>query len=177
VAYWDATSASLCSNPYVVGFDPLNEPFPGNFLQDISILKPGVADRERLAPMYELVHEKYMANCKNEAINWFEPMPFPDEFHVPFGQGKLGEVVFPVGFEKPPGGEIGSPNHMLNVHTYCCELSRDMCASGEPRTDMADECMRMHNARMRVRADDAKRLGIPIHLTEFGACLTEVPCT
>ena len=30
VKYWEVTSAALTQNPYVVGFDPLNEPFPGN---------------------------------------------------------------------------------------------------------------------------------------------------
>lgn len=31
-----------------------------------------------------------------------------------------GGIVTPVGFEVPPGGEIGSETHILNDHTYCC---------------------------------------------------------
>lgn len=55
VAYWDKTSARFGNNPFVVGFDPLNEPFPGNFIKNPSLLWPGNADRENLAPMYELL--------------------------------------------------------------------------------------------------------------------------
>jgi hypothetical protein len=114
-----------------------------------------------------------MTNSNGESAMWFMPASFPDEV----GLGPLGGVVFPVGFETPPGGEIGSPNHVLNDHTYCCQLSPGICATGEPSTDKAKECLKWHNNRMGQRADDAKRLGVPFHLTEFGACLTEAPCT
>lgn len=30
VDYWDHVSARFAKNEYVVGYDPLNEPFPGN---------------------------------------------------------------------------------------------------------------------------------------------------
>jgi hypothetical protein len=98
VAYWDKTSARFGNNPYVVGFDPLNEPFPGNFIKNPSLLWPGNADREHLAPMYELIQEKYMANTNGTSKMWFEPNSFPDEFGAPIGHGNLGGVVFPVGF-------------------------------------------------------------------------------
>jgi len=42
-------------------------------------------------------------------------------------------LVFNLGFEKPPGGELNSKNHVLNDHTYCCQLSMSICAkTGEP---------------------------------------------
>jgi len=34
VDFWDYTSKALTSNPYVVGFDPLNEPYPGNWIRN-----------------------------------------------------------------------------------------------------------------------------------------------
>ena len=120
IAYWDKTSARFANNPYVTGFDPLNEPFPGNFLRDKKLLMPGRADREQLAPMYAKIQAKYMTNSNGTSKMWFEPMSFPDEIGNPIGDGNLGGVVFPVGFEVPPGGQIGSPNHILNDHTYCC---------------------------------------------------------
>ena len=126
--------------------------------------------------MYTHLQFKFMANTNNTSKMWFEPMSFPDEMGIPVGQGDLGGVVFPVGFQKPPGGEIGSPNHVLNDHTYCCQLTPSMCATGEPRTDKAEQCYEWHENRMGQRVEDAKRLGIPFHLTEFGACLTEGPC-
>ena len=171
VAYWDATSARFAGNPYVVGFDPLNEPYAANPIKDPTLNIPGVMDKKHLAPTYAKVFDKYIHN-DDRAVMWFEPVTSPD-----VNGGLLGGTVFPVGFEKPPGGEIGSTSHVLNDHTYCCQMGGDPCASGEPDVKLADECLAWHRKRLGTRAKDAERLGIPYHVTEFGACLTEEPCT
>jgi len=41
VDYWNVTAHALAQNPYVVGFDPLNEPFFGNPLKNPKYFKPG----------------------------------------------------------------------------------------------------------------------------------------
>ena len=172
-AYWDATSARFAGNPYVVGYDPLNEPFPANNVRDPTLQIPGVMDRKHLAPTYAKVFDKYIKNDKH-AVMWFEPVTNPDV------NGWLdGGTIFPVGFTTPPGGDIGSRNHILNDHTYCCQLGGDPepCASGEPDPALADECLTWHKKRIGTRASDAERLGIPLHISEFGACLSEGPCT
>jgi endoglycosylceramidase len=170
VAFWDATSSYLTSNPYVVGFDPLNEPYPGNFLKDPSVMLPGNFDRNRLAPMYTRVFERYQKNDK-DSIMFFEPGTFPDVISI------AGGKILPVGFKTPPGGEIGSVNHVLNDHTYCCQMGSEVCATGEPSVDLAAECYEWHEKRIGTRKADADRLGVPLIISEFGACLTEAPCT
>lgn len=170
VDYWDITSATLTKNPYVVGFDPLNEPYPGNFIRSPHLLWPGKADSSLLAPMYTRIFEKYMQNDQ-ESIMWFEPTMFPDVF----GAGPVF-TVFPVGFDIPPGGQIGSRNHVLNDHSYCCSIG-GVCKTGEPTTDVAAKCLAFHEERLSMRSKDAERLGLPLVITEFGACLTELPCT
>lgn len=102
---------------------------------------------------------------------WFEPVPFPDEI------GVFSGMVFPVGFSVPPGADIGSSKHVLNDHTYCCQLSADECVTGEPQVAHAEQCSQWHEKRIGQRARDAERLGVPLVITEFGACLTEGPCT
>jgi len=102
---------------------------------------------------------------------WFEPVPFPDEIGVMQG------LVFPVGFEVPPGAQIGSNKHVLNDHTYCCQLSGNECATGEPQVAHAVQCREWHESRIGQRSRDAERLGVPLVITEFGACLTDAPCT
>jgi len=52
VSFWDQTSARFAKNPYVVGFDPLNEPFPANNVKDPTLQIPGVMDRKHLQPTY-----------------------------------------------------------------------------------------------------------------------------
>ena len=125
VSYWDHVSSRFASNPYVVGYDPLNEPWPGNPIKDLSLLLPGHMDKKYLAPMYEQVFEKYQTHDSTKQM-WFEPTTFPDS--IPFNGG----YIFHVGFKTPPGGEIGSANHVLNAHTYCCEQNLTECKNGEP---------------------------------------------
>ena len=148
----------------------MNEPLPGNPAADIFKAVPGVADRKILAPMYSKIFEKYKAN-DDKAIMWFEPPPAPDTLPL------VGGTVSPVGFETPPGGEKGSPNHVLNDHTYCCAMVPGVCEDEEPRPQDATKCMDFHRAKLGTRTADAERLGIPLFITEFGACFTEGPCT
>ena len=90
-----------------------------------------------------------------------------------------GYTIFPVEFTKPPGAKIGSNHQVLNDHTYCCQLGGDHapCATGEPDPDLVSECLAWHHKRSNTRAKDAERLGVPYHITEFGACLAKGPCT
>lgn len=113
VAYWDKVSERFANNPYVVGYDPFNEPFPGNPARDPLLLTPGHFDQKYLAPLYEKIYEKYQTHDATKHM-WFEPVPFPDEM------GVMSGYVFPVGFQSPPGAELGSSTHVLNDHTYCC---------------------------------------------------------
>lgn len=92
----------------------------------------GHFDNTQLQPLYTRFYEKYMAADKSNLM-WFEPGQFPDT--LPLGPEGL---VLPLGFTVPPGGEIGSPNHVLNDHSYCCQLKPDICAAtGEPTPEDA----------------------------------------
>lgn len=169
VDFWDYTSKALTSNPYVVGFDPLNEPYPGNWIKNPEVVAPGRFDHDRLEPMYARIFDRYYKNDP-DSIMFFEPGTFPDVL-------KRYGAILPVGFEKPPGAQFGSRNHVLNDHTYCCQMNPTVCASGEPSTDLADECYDWHELRIKTRKVDADRLGLPLIISEFGACLTDGPCT
>jgi len=151
VAYWDATSARFASNPYVVGYDPLNEPFPANKVKDPTLRIPGVMDRKHLQPTYAKIFDKYIKNDPLTSM-WFEPVTDPD-----VDGWKDGGTIYPVGFTVPPGGEIGSSSHVLNDHTYCCQLGGDPspCETGEPSPELADECLAWHRKRLGTRDSDA----------------------
>ena len=102
---------------------------------------------------------------------WFEPPPIPDA--LPIGNG----ITSPVGFKTPPGAAIGSANHVLNDHTYCCAIVSDACIDHEPLPEKADVCLAWHKSKIGTRSADAERLGIPLFITEFGACFNEGPCS
>jgi endoglycosylceramidase len=38
VAHWDVVSKYLAGNQYIIGYDPINEPWPANFYKDFSLL-------------------------------------------------------------------------------------------------------------------------------------------
>ena len=172
ISYWDHTSARFAKNPYVVGYDPLNEPLAGNPLHNAFLEVPGVADREVLDPLYSKIFDKYIKN-DDKAVMWFEPPPQPDTLPI------AGGTVAPVGFERPPGAQPGSPNHVLNDHTYCCAMDYEagVCKDEEPTPAGAESCMKFHRAKLQTRSADAKRLKIPLFISEFGACFNEGPCT
>lgn len=153
----------------MVGFDPFNEPLVSwkGIMSLLFEIFPGNMDKHELTPIYERIFEKYQEADKDNMM-WFEPAQFPDE---------LPGIVWNLGFKKPPGGEIGSPNHVLNDHTYCCQLNPKICAeTGEPQADTAKECYDWHKKRVGTRSTDAKKLGIPLVISEFGACMDSADC-
>jgi Glycoside hydrolase family 5 C-terminal domain/Cellulase (glycosyl hydrolase family 5) len=101
---------------------------------------------------------------------FFEPTQFPDTL------GLLGGLVVPLGFTSPPGGQFNSTTHVVNDHSYCCQLSPEICATGEPDIKKAVDCRDWHEKRVATRADDAKYYGVPLFISEFGACLNSTTC-
>jgi hypothetical protein len=118
--------------------------------------------------MYSRIFEKYQA-ASSDNIMWFEPTQVPSSL-IPL------PIVFDAGFEVPPGGQKGSAKHILNEHTYCCELAPDVCAAGEPAAKDADRCKKWHDAKVGTREKNAEALGIPLFISEFGACIGSDPC-
>jgi endoglycosylceramidase len=161
----------FAGNPYIVGYDPLNEPFPSNIYADPTLfLEPGKFDRVALQPLFNRTFVEAYQPADSSKIMFFEPTQFPDTM------GILGGIVWNLGFTKPPGAENGSPVHVLNDHTYCCQLDPAVCATGEPNPSYKDACQDWHDKRLATRDEDAQRLGVPLFISEFGACLNSSVC-
>ena len=182
ISFWDAVIFYFWDNPFVVGIDPLNEPWPGNLVLYPDLQTPGYADANSLQPVYAKIFARLMQHYSTHdgrllnAQMWFEPVTNPN---VNGFEGK----IYNVGFTEPPGyaqsGLTKVENYVLNDHTYCCQLVKDpeVCAAGEPNVIYKDDCKAWHEQKIQKRVDDAKTLGVPLHITEFGACLTEESCT
>jgi len=127
----------------------------------IETIAPGEFDKKKLAPLYARINAAYQ-NASSTNIMWFEPAQVPDAF---------AGFVESVGFKTPPGGQVDSPNHVLNDHTYCCVLGADVCSGGEPAPGMEKKCLAWHEKKLGARTKDAERLGVPLIISEFGACL------
>lgn len=171
INYWKRVAQRFANNPYVVGYDPLNEPFPSNFINDLSLIySPGKFDRVGLQPLYTRAFNEAYKPADESKIMFFETTQFPSTI------GILGGLVVNVGFTAPPGASIGSDKHVLNDHSYCCQLSPEICATGEPDLARAPECREWHEKRVATRSDDARALGVPLFISEFGACLNSTTC-
>jgi endoglycosylceramidase len=170
IAFWKAVADRLSRNPFALGFDPLNEPFPSNmYTEPALVYEPGLFDREKLQPLYKRVFDEAF---QSQSIMFFEPAQFPDFF------GTMGGIVFNLGFTEAPGGSDKANLHVLNDHTYCCELSADMCTGngGEPPLEKAKECRNWHQKRVTTRLEDAERYKTPLFISEFGACKGSESC-
>ena len=88
----------------------------------------------------------------------------------------FGGIVAPLGFESTPGGAEFINREALNDHLYCCQADADVCLGGEPPLDKKDFCHKFHTNKVNVRSADAKRYGVPLIFTEFGACSNSEAC-
>lgn len=103
---------------------------------------------------------------------FFEPSQVPDTLPI----GTTGDVRH-LGFKAPPGGNVGSPHHVLNDHTYCCQVNAHLCsATGEPTAADKERCLAWHEKKLGTRKQDADKLGVPMFISEFGACLDTEEC-
>jgi len=109
------------------------------------VLEPGKFDSEKLQPLYKRAYDRYYEADKSK-IMFFESAQFPDEI------GIFGGMVFHLGFTEPPGGSKNLTTQVLNDHSYCCQLSSDICATGEPALEKAQVCRDWHEDRVNTRA-------------------------
>jgi len=73
-------------NPYVIGYDPLNEPMPSwNGLSDLIYnVFPKNYDKNTLTPLYEKLFKTFVQNDE-KSIMFFEPGQFPDMIGIKLG--------------------------------------------------------------------------------------------
>jgi endoglycosylceramidase len=166
--YWDVVIDTFKDNPYVLGYNPLNEPFNGNFFKDLTLWFPGALDHKVLQGLYQDFNKVTRRHTKDQII-FFEPGQC-DTLSV------LGGLVFPAGFDETPGGSENNAYQILNDHTYCCQASSTICSTGEPDINQAPLCRKFHENRVGTRSKDAKRLGVGLIISEFGACSASDAC-
>ena len=141
--YWTVVAQKFRNKTGVIGYDLINEPWPGNIYENPKLLEdPILADVQNLYPLYETLTES-IRSVDSDTIIMYEPMGM--------------DYATPVGFNKLP-----DPKSALNYHVYCGLTN----ATGV--TTNFTECIASWNNEMQIRMNDVKRLRTVGILSEFG---------
>ncbi|KAL4454599.1 hypothetical protein ABPG74_021804 [Tetrahymena malaccensis] len=101
--FWGKVAQTFKGNPYVLGYELINEPFAGNVFKNPLLLIPGYADKNRLQGAYERVAQEIRKYDEDHLI-FFEPVTWDN--------------MISVGFTQPPGGEKYAEKSVLAYHYY-----------------------------------------------------------
>jgi endoglycosylceramidase len=71
--FWARSASYFKDNPWVIGYEIINEPFAGDFYEDPLLLLPGNAGRKNLARMYEAVASSIREH-DDEHLIFYEPV-------------------------------------------------------------------------------------------------------
>ena len=168
IDYWKVVMENFKNFDNIIGFDLWNEPIPGNLWNNPLQLIPGHADNNQILSFYKKLDFE-LRKINNNFTFMFQQTPFPDV--IPFFGGK--SVGY---FNKTPNDEK-KEQQVLNTHLYCCSASLDMCKSGEPSYKNAlTICKNFHKNKLKADKKNANKLGVPLVITEFGACSDSVAC-
>jgi endoglycosylceramidase len=167
VEFWKKVVTRFKDNEYILGYDLWNEPAPGGPMEDIKSFIPGRPDIKDILPVYRKVDTE-LRKIKPNYILFFENTPVPDILPI-FGGLFLGSMD-----EKPAGDDVPQ---VYNFHTYCCLSGTDTCAHGEASYDKSIKvCPTFHQKQFKKEIKTAKKLNVPMFLSEFGACSDSLAC-
>jgi endoglycosylceramidase len=169
IAFLSVVAKKFKGNEYILGFDLWNEPFPGGLFDNpIHNLTPGKPDDEQLIPFYRKIDES-LRKIDEDYVMMYENMPFPD--FLP-----LFIWNFKGGFSQTPLPQSQNNKQIYNYHSYCCNLSMTMCASGESPIEQSNNCRDYHMEHVKEANVYTKKFGIGSIISEFGACFNTLAC-
>ena len=148
MSFWDKVSTYFATNPNVAGYELINEPWLGDiYSYPKEMLESGYTDKEFLAPLYEELNDIVRDN---------------DDNHIIFFESAVADY-FEMGFTQAPGGKNFDNRSSYAFHVYCPYVNK----SGVPRSEFI--CHEFDTVMVDLRSRDAKKLGVPGLMTEFGA--------
>ena len=167
VEFWKKVAEEFKDKKNVLGYDIWNEPWASNLWIDLKSLLPGYIDNHILIDFYSHI-DAGISQVDPDYTMLFQPIPFPDTLPL-FGGQALST------FEKAPV-DTSLRKQMFNVHSYCCAADQNICKDGEPKTSDYDTCSSFHDRKLKKNKEQAKKMNVPLIVTEFGACSSSKAC-
>ncbi|XP_067933424.1 endoglycoceramidase-like [Watersipora subatra] len=162
--FWQTVAKRFGRYKNVLGYEIINEPFPGNVYTDPTLFIPGHAGSTELMPMYDKI-VPFIRAVDKESLIFYEPVTWGMIFH---GR-ELGS-----GFTHVPGGDDYRNVSVFSLHYYCWFAGvddpnpfpfwmRELC----DRIFFPDVLSTVHK--------DISDTGGACFLTEFGQCQATAP--
>ncbi|XP_003382563.1 PREDICTED: endoglycoceramidase-like [Amphimedon queenslandica] len=152
--FWGKVAQKFSSNPYVLGYELLNEPWAGDIYSHIDQTEPSVADKKNLQPLYSKLHNA-IRQYDTEHIIFFEPTviftSLPDK--------KFSST----GLTEGPGGPDYNDRQVYSYHMYCIIMDSMGQPSNAFLCDLLDEDL------FNIRMSDLQKLSTGGFMTEWGA--------
>ena len=168
VNFWKIVAEKFKNKKNVLGYDLWNEPWSPNLWTDLKSLMPGYIDNHRLKDFYTKLNDGIKEVDPNYTM-LFQPIPFPDVLPLFGGQTLSTFSSAPVDTELR--------QQMFNVHNYCCAADQNICKDGEPKMeDATSRCASFHERKAKKNKQQAESMGVPVIVTEFGACSSSLAC-
>ena len=143
-AFWGLVAKTFSDRDMVIGYELMNEPWCGDIFEDPSLLFPGIADRQFLEPMYDVLAAEIRKHDE-ETIILFEAITWEIT--------GIGEAI---GFTHPPGGPEYSNRSILSFH------------------NSVQEQVTSHSELYDFKWKEIQRLGIAGFVTETGDCCLDL---
>ena len=167
VGFWKFVAQKFKGRKNVLGYDIWNEPWASNLWTDLKSLIPGYVDNNILINFYSHI-DAGIAEIDPDYTMLFQPIPFPDTLPL-FGGHALST------FKTAPV-DTTIRKQMFNVHAYCCAADQNVCKDGEPKAADYGRCSSFHDRKLEKNKKQAGEMGIPVIVTEFGACSSSKAC-
>ncbi|CAF1390470.1 unnamed protein product [Rotaria sordida] len=160
--FWRLIATTFGHYTNVLGYELINEPWVGNYVDHPSLLLPGIAGSKNLLPFYDKLVSA-IRTVDTKTLIFYEPITFSE---------RHSDQIFGSGFSHVPGGKDYQNRSVLSYHYYCTALAINP-VPGNENIPMLDRvlCNDIEGpAVFRSVEKEINRLGGSGFLTEFGGC-------
>jgi len=166
IFFWQTVAKRYGQKYNVLGYELINEPWPGNVFSDPLLFFPAQAGSKNLQPLYDQLADAIDKVDKKTMI-FYEP--------VTWGMILTGKTLGS-GFTHVPGGDKMRDRAVFSYHYYCWFAgSFDKNPFPIWLRDLCDHLFFPHVIETVV--EDTKATGGGMFLTEFGLCNANAPKT